>query len=117
MTVLGQSFRVVTEQPLAVSDFVRIEGRLSSAGDFVPMRLFVLPDAYVPGASQVLLTGKVTAVDAARGLAKVGRQWVDYTPLLGLSNVQLSVGQRVFLVGTQPAPEGVVLVSGVVVHR
>ncbi len=52
--------------------------------------MLVLDAPYVPGATKVLLKGKVTSVDSASGKLTLGKQVVDYSDLLSKVNVRLS---------------------------
>ena len=66
-----------------------------------PIVLFV-GEQYVPGVSEVVVTGRVTTVDASKGLAKIGTSTFDYTSLLSTDGVDLQVGSVVRVRGTQP---------------
>jgi hypothetical protein len=68
-----------------------------------------LSDRYVPGATKVVLKGKITSVNGSVGTLFIGKQAVDYTGLLASGTASVKVGDDLTIVGTQPAINGVVL--------
>jgi hypothetical protein len=76
--------------------------RIGARGEFSnPVVLFV-SELYVPGVSEVVLSGRVTAVDTSTGIASIGLHTFDYTSLLSNDTVDLKVGSLVRVRGTQP---------------
>ena len=65
-------------------------------------------DSYVPGASEVFVTGIPSSVDYRTGRAKIGNLTVDYTSSLGSGRFQ-GIGAAVTVIGIQPASGGVML--------
>jgi hypothetical protein len=72
----------------------------------------VLPYSYVPGASTVMVGGRVTAVHAALGSFQFGSLLVSNTSLLARGPISLEVGQYVETVGIQPQLGDLVLANG-----
>jgi len=64
--------------------------------------------SYVPGASEVFVTGIPSSVDYRTGRAKIGNLTVDYTSSLGSGRFQ-GIGAAVTVIGIQPASGGVML--------
>jgi hypothetical protein len=66
-----------------------------------PVVLFV-DEQYVAGVSEVVVSGRVTSVDARTGLAKIGKVTFDFTSLLSTGGIDLQAGSLVRVRGTQP---------------
>jgi len=118
VTVLGQTVRVGDVSELATLAANRVPiavfGKATVAGVIVPRSIVVAGSEYVDGASEVYLKGVVTAVDSARGTAKIGAATVDFTAsLYGVAATDIKVGTVVELVGTRPAAGGAVLADAV----
>ena len=111
LTILGQSLRTTRARTVAVGENVAVFGRVNAAGEVVVTDVRPFADGYVPGASRVTITGKVTAIDTHRGVMTIGRQPVDFTALLAGSTPELAVGKVVTISGTQPVPGGIILAS------
>jgi hypothetical protein len=111
LTILGQSLRTTRARTVAVGENVAVFGRVNAAGEVVVTDVRPFADGYVPGASRVTITGKVTAIDTRRGVMTIGRQPVDFTALLAGSTPELAVGKVVTISGTQPVPGGIILAS------
>lgn len=88
-----------------------VTGRQDARGKATGMRAYVLEDQYVPGVSQVVLTGAIGSLDWSRGIATIGRQVIDLNALPAASTDRLTVGQPVVLLGTQPTLRGTILAS------
>jgi hypothetical protein len=73
----------------------------------------VLPFSYVPGASTVMLGGRVSEVRSHVGTFRVGSLVIDNTRLLAQGSVPLEVGMYVETVGTQPLVSGLLLADGI----
>jgi hypothetical protein len=127
VVVLGQQFHVgaatlVTSQvsyPSAISladvpknALVWVDGEETASGSTSVDALIVLPESYVPGASQLLLTGIVSSV-SNDGQIRVGKLKVDVTQTLTSDTSQLAVGDLVQVSGTQPLSQGVFLALSV----
>jgi len=68
--------------------------------------IYVSRDRSVPGASQIYLNGAVSFVNQSTGFAVVGTARIDLTPALSGGLVDIAVGDRLQVVGTQPNPNG-----------
>ena len=111
VTVLGQSVRIAAASTASVGDNIAVLGRLDAAGKIIVAKVRMVADTYVAGASRVTVTGKVTAIDAARGVLMVGRQQVDFTALLASGNLDVAVGNVVKISGIQPVSGGTILAT------
>jgi hypothetical protein len=107
-TVLGQKvqFGKLTKPQLGSS--VAVFGRVQQDGSIIAhsMRTSKL---YVAGADTVLLTGSVRAVDSPVAHLTVGGVQVDYSAAMAASFLTPRSGNSIQLIGTQPAPGGVVI--------
>jgi len=128
VVVLGQQFQVgagtlvTTEasypRPVSLADvpqnaLVLVEGEEKTSGAVSVDAVIVLPESYVPGASQLLLTGVVSSV-SSDGQIHVGNLKVDITPTLTSNSTPIAVGDLVEITGTQPATQGVLLAQSLV---
>jgi hypothetical protein len=122
ITVLGQKYSVGTSkliagtksypaiigaQLLAPDTVVWVDGTLPKDGKAKVSRINVLPEANVPGATQVYVAGIVSSVSLT-GAVKIGSLTIDTTPIVGVS---LKVGDATEFIGTQPVPNGVFVAS------
>jgi len=73
----------------------------------------VLPYSYIPGASTVMLGGRVTGVRPEIGVFQIGNLAVNESALLAQGAIPLRVGQYVEAAGTQPLPKDVMLANGI----
>ncbi len=120
VVVLGQQFHVgagtlVTSQtsyPHAASladvpqnALVWVEGEEKASGAVSVDALIVMPESYVPGASQLLLTGVVSSV-GSDGQIRVGQLKVDITQTLASNSSPVAVGDLIEITGTQPRRSG-----------
>ena len=67
-------------------DFVSVEGSVVSSGVLYADQVSVSDAAYVPGATEVFVSGLLTSVDKAAGTARIGGLTIDYTASLGDSD-------------------------------
>jgi hypothetical protein len=93
---------------LQVGSFVTVSGVISGAGLITATEVAISPKGYVPGATEVFVTGIPSSVDVLRGTARIGELTVDYTPSLGGSGFG-GIGAAITVVGTQPALGGTML--------
>ena len=93
---------------LQVGDFVSVNGTIAGAGLIYSDQVTVSRDMYVPGATEVYVTGIPSSVDRAMGTAMIGALTVDYTPSLGNAGFT-GIGDAISVSGTQPMPGGVML--------
>ena len=111
LTLLGQKIQTSAARTLVAGQHVAVFGYLTSSGGIVVTAVRDVPDVYVPGASHVTITGKVSAVNDALGVLMIGRQAVDYTALLASGQVSFVVGSVVRLSGIQPVGGGIIVAT------
>jgi hypothetical protein len=93
---------------LQLGDYVMVSGRVSGAGTIEAEAVIHTGLRYVPGASEVFVTGIPSTVDSRFGTAMIGELRVDYTPSLGSSGFE-GIGAAITVIGTQPAHGGVMI--------
>ena len=93
---------------LRIGDFVTVNGTLSAAGLIDATDVFVSTETYVPGATEVFVTGIPSSIDYSLGTARIGELTVDYTPSLGGFGMH-RMGAAITVIGTQPALGGTML--------
>ena len=98
---------------LRVGDYVVVRGYLAGSGQISASAVALQPNSYVPGSSEVFVTGIPSAVDYSRGTARIGDLTVDYTPSLGGARFQ-GIGAAITVIGIQPANQGVMLSEQVI---
>jgi hypothetical protein len=89
---------------IAVGDFVGVSGTILAPGEMASYQTFNFGQAYVPGATEVFVTGLPTAVDVLHGTTQVGGLTVDYTQALG--GRFDGIGGAITVIGTQPVLDG-----------
>ena len=92
---------------LRVGDYVSVEGSVVSSGWLYADTLTVSGDRYVPGSSEVFVTGMLSAIDLSSGTARMGRLTIDYTP--SLSGGALPTGDLWAFQGIRPSMNGVMV--------
>jgi hypothetical protein len=85
--------------------YVAIFAEMNGAGELSATKVAVLDEAYVPGSSEVIVTGTVDAVNESIGTASISSLDVDYNAALWES-FELSSGSKIKLRGIQPNPQG-----------
>ena len=80
---------------------VSVTGVLNSAGATRAESLAIHAIDYVPGASTVMVAGRLTSVDSSTGKARIGGVQFDYTSLLANQDVSLKLGTVMAIAGTQ----------------
>ncbi len=93
---------------MAVGDFVVVYGSLTGAGQIDATGVDISADMYVPGASEVMVTGIPSSIDYSTGSMRIGDLNVDYTLSLG-GNGFGEMGAAITVYGTQPALGGTML--------
>ena len=93
---------------LRLGDYVMVSGQISGAGTINADTVFRTRHRYIPGASEVFVTGIPTSVDFGEGSALIGGLTVDYTPSLGGSDFE-GIGAAITVIGTQPALGGMMI--------
>jgi hypothetical protein len=112
LTVLGQTYQAGTSGVAALADMVAagrsvvvsVAGSISSTGQVRAESVSLMPADYVSGVTQVMIVGRVTAVDASIGKATIGGVSVDYTTALATQQVSINAGSLLAVVGTQAGP-------------
>ena len=92
-----------------------VMARLGRRGELVNPVVLLSRVHYVPGQSEVVISGRVTAVDSARGQAKLGPVSFDFTNLLSDRGVEIQVGSVVRVRGTLPQAAQPILATQVLV--
>jgi len=92
---------------MRVGDYVTVSGSIASPGWLYADGVSVSTDSYVPGATEVFVTGLLSSVDLARGTAKIGSLTIDYTSSLGSASAPS--GAIWSFKGIRPADRGVML--------
>jgi hypothetical protein len=98
---------------LRVGDYVIVSGSLVGAGLIRADAVDISRLQYVPGATEVFVTGIPSYVDFNRGIAKIGGLTVDYTSSLAGTGFG-GIGAAISVFGIQPAPGGVMLSDRVI---
>ena len=83
-------------------------------GSLLNAKLSQSMNSYVPGVTDVVVSGRVTKTSIALGKITVGRIVVDYSQLLSKQNVSIGVGDVVTVSGVRPGTTGEVLASRVI---
>jgi hypothetical protein len=112
---VGQTVTFATDglAGMQVGDYVFVYGELAGAGRMDATAIDISPTRYVPGASEVFVTGIPSSVDYARGIVQLGELSVDITPSFGGAGFG-GVGAAVTVIGTQPALGGTMLGDSVI---
>ena len=84
-----------------------------SAGVIHAESVNISASRYIPGASEVFVTGIPSSINYNLGTAKIGELTVDYTPSLGGEGFG-GIGAAITVIGTQPALGGVMLGNRVI---
>ncbi len=92
---------------MKVGDYVSVEGSIVSPGWLYADDVSVSGTPYVPGATEVFVTGLLTSVDPAAGTARLGGLTIDYTSSLG--NGKAPVGSMWSFAGVRPRDGGVTI--------
>ena len=113
ISVLGRNLKMPSvarvEESLAGGHqlMVAVSGRISDSGTVEQMKLRFMPTDYVAGSSKVVVSGRVSDLDANVGTMKVNGITVDISSAIAAKAP--TAGSLVLLVGTQPVRQGVVL--------
>jgi hypothetical protein len=91
-------------------------GSFSKAGKIADLSIQLLPAPYLPGVSEIVLTGIVQAVDTSTGLAVINGISVDYNALLQTQASSMRAGNVVTVRGTMPQAGQVINASVLVIH-
>ena len=80
-------------------------------------RMIMTREAYVDGVSQVLVTGKVSRINAHNGSVQVGKVTVDYSNLLARGPVELVVNDQIAVIGVRPSRLSAIQATGLRLER
>jgi hypothetical protein len=92
---------------IRVGDFVTVEGSVIADGWLYADVVSVSEAAYVPGATEVHVTGLLSEIDLAAGTARLGTLTIDYTPSLATGHAPSSAMWS--FRGTRPAQDGLMI--------
>ena len=92
---------------LNIGDFVSVRGTVISSGWMYADGVSVSPQRYVPGSTEVFVSGMLSSVDLVNGTAEMGGLTIDYTPSLGSLNAP--AGRMWSFSGTRPNRSGVLV--------
>ena len=106
---LGQKVMASAEMlnRLSVGDLVNVQGSVAGPGLLYADSITVSAEQYVPGATEVFVTGILSSIDVSTGTATLGDLQVDYTS--SLSSGRTPAGVLWSFRGTQPSNQGVML--------
>ena len=90
-----------------VGDFVSVAGSVVAPGWLYADDVSVSTELYVPGATEVLVTGWMSSVDSAQGTAQIGSLTIDYTSSLGSADAPS--GAIWSFSGIRPVEQGIML--------
>ena len=113
ISVLGRNLKLPSvakvQEALAAGRqvMVAVSGRMSTSGTVEQMKLRFIPTDYVAGSSKIVVSGRVSDINASVGTMKVGGVMVDISAAVAAKAP--TAGSLVLLVGTQPVRQGLVL--------
>ena len=90
-----------------VGDFVSVQGSVVGPGWLYADGVSVSNAQYVPGATEVFVTGMLSSVDRAAGIARMGGLTIDYTSSLGAGRAPSEMMWS--FSGTRPVSSGVMI--------
>jgi hypothetical protein len=92
---------------MRVGDFVQVEGSVISSGWYYADTVDVSDQLYVPGSTEVFVSGVISSMNPMNGTAQMGGLTIDYTPSLGGSNAPS--GDMWSFRGTRPSRGGMMI--------
>ena len=92
---------------MQVGDFVAVQGTVISSGWYFADNVSVSNQLYVPGSTEVFISGMLSSINRMDGTAQMGRLTIDFTSSLGSSDAP-SGGMWSFG-GTRPSMGGTML--------
>ena len=92
---------------LQVGAFVAVEGTVISSGWYFADAVNVSDQMYIPGATEVFVSGMISSVNQMNGTAQMGGLTIDYTPSLGGSSAPS--GEMWSFRGTRPSQGGMMI--------
>ncbi len=92
---------------MRVGDLVSVQGSVVGPGWLYADDVSVSDSLYVPGATEVFVTGMLSSVDRVAGTARIGGLTIDYTPSLG--NGAAPSALMWSFAGTRPVADGMMI--------
>ena len=92
---------------MQVGDFVAVQGTVISSGWYFADNVSVSNQLYVPGSTEVFISGMLSSINRMDGTAQMGRLTIDYTSSLGSSDAPS--GDMWTFRGTRPSMGGTML--------
>jgi hypothetical protein len=92
---------------MQVGDYVSVEGTAISSGWYYADNVSISDERYVPGSTEVFISGMISSINTMEGTAKMGDLTIDYTPSLGSSVVPSDEAWS--FIGTQPLIGGAMI--------
>ena len=92
---------------IRVGDYVSVDGSIVSPGWLYADAVSVSANRYVPGSTEVFVSGMLSSINARNGTARMGNLTIDYTSSLGSSDAPS--GLMWTFLGTQPSTRGVMI--------
>ncbi len=89
---------------MQVGDFVSVEGTAVTSGWYYADSVSISDARYVPGATEVFVSGILSGIDQANGTAQVGALTIDYAASLGAADAPS--GDLWSFHGTRPSLNG-----------
>ena len=94
---------------MQVGDFVEVGGSVISSGWYYADSVSVSPERYVPGATEVFISGMLSSVNEMNGTARMGGLTIDFTA--SLASGDAPAGEMWSFHGTRPARGGAMISS------
>jgi hypothetical protein len=95
---------------LQVGAFVVVEGTVISSGWYYAYAVNVSDQMYIPGSTEVFVSGIISSVNLMNGTAQMGDLTIDYTPSLGGSSAPS--GEMWRFSGIRPSQGGMMISDG-----
>ncbi|MCH9004914.1 MAG: hypothetical protein IH838_06430 [Proteobacteria bacterium] len=92
---------------MQVGDFVAVQGTVISSGWYFADNVSVSNQLYVPGSTEVFISGMLSSINRMDGTAQMGRLTIDFTSSLGSSDAPS--GDMWTFRGTRPSMGGTML--------
>jgi hypothetical protein len=92
---------------LSIGDFVSVNGSVVSSGWLYADSVSVGNGMYVPGATEVFVTGIPSEIDPVLGQARMGELTIDYTA--AMSGGGIPSGHSLSFSGIQPVDRGLLV--------
>ncbi len=92
---------------MSVGDYVSVDGSVVAPGWLYADAVSVSDIRYVPGSTEVFVSGMLSSINARNGTARMGNLTIDFTPSLG--NNDAPSGLMWSFRGIQPGPRGVMI--------